>query len=206
MIRICIAADHSLVREGLRRLLEAQPDFSVTLTVEDGYRLREELNHVACDVLLLDIRMPGPGFMETLRRLRREHPEIPILILSNSPEADYAIRAFKGGVLGYLRKDADHLTLIEAVRRVSSGKRYMTPALTEAIVDSLTRSDHNDLSDRAFEVLRMLGSGMSTAAVAAHIHLSPKTVGTYRTRIYTKLRLDGMAELIRYAYEHGLTE
>lgn len=209
MIRIALADDRALAREGLRSILGLHADMEVVLSAEDGHQLLRELPGLPCDVVVLDVSMPGPGFIETLHRLATVAPEARVLVLSGSPERQYALRALRAGALGYLQKDIDPATIVEGVRQVATGRRYVTPTLAEILVEGLagnpTRPAHEDLSDREFEVLRLLGQGLSTKEVGKRLHISDKTVATYRSRIYEKLEIQGMARLVRYAVENGLT-
>ncbi len=210
MIRIAIADDRALIREGLKRVFESTPDLKPVIDASDGFDLLEQLEHTACDVVIMDVSMPGPGFFDTLKRTRDRFPDARVLVLSMHPEEQYAIRALRDGASGYLHKDVDPDTLCEAVRRIASGGRYVTPRLGEILVQGLNRSDdasaHDVLSDREFEVLRLLGSGVSTKDVGKRLSISPKTVGTYRGRIKEKMGFESVAELIRYVVENDLQE
>lgn len=210
MIRIAIADDRTLIREGLKRVFETEPDLIPVIDASDGFDLLEQLNDTECDVVIMDVSMPGPGFFDTLKRTRDRFPDARVLVLSMHPEEQYAIRALRDGASGYLHKDVDPDTLCEAVRRVASGGRYITPRLGELLVQGLDRSDdaaaHDVLSNREFEVLRLLGSGVSTKDIGKRLSISPKTVGTYRGRIKEKMGFESVAELIRYVVENDLQE
>ena len=209
MIRIAIADDRALIREGLRRILDEEPDCRVVFVAEDGHRLLREAQTTPCDVVILDIQMPGPGFLETLSRVRLGPSSPRVLVLSGSPEEQYALRALRGGALGYLQKDVDPAVILEGVRAVAAGRRFVTPRLADVLVKGLTGDPslaaQDVLSAREFEVLRLLGMGLPTEEVAQRLHISPKTVGTYRARIYQKLDLKGVAQLIHFAVESGIT-
>lgn len=210
MIRIAIADDRTLIREGLKRVFETEPDLIPVIDASDGFDLLEQLNDTECDVVIMDVSMPGPGFFDTLKRTRDRFPDARVLVLSMHPEEQYAIRALRDGASGYLHKDVDPDTLCEAVRRVASGGRYITPRLGELLVQGLDRSDdaaaHDVLSNREFEVLRLLGSGVSTKDIGKRLSISPKTVGTYRGRLKEKMGFESVAELIRYVVENDLQE
>jgi len=210
MIRIAIADDQRLLREGLKRVFEAQPDLTTVIDAKDGHELLEQLAGTDCDVVVMDVSMPGPGFFDTLRRVRDRFPDAHVLVLSMHPEEEYAVRALRAGASGYLHKDVDPETLCEAVRRVASGGRYVTPRLGEILVQGLSRDgdapSHDALSDREFEVLRLLGSGLSTDEVGKRLSISPKTVGTYRARLNDKMGFANLAQLVRYVVEHSLQE
>jgi two-component system, NarL family, invasion response regulator UvrY len=209
MIRVALADDQPLIREGLKRILSLDDEVEVTLEVNNGYDLLKELRSTQCDVVILDINMDGPGFFETLRRIK-EMGFARVLVLSIHPEEQYAVRALRDGASGYLHKGVVPATLIEAVRAIAGGGIYMTPSLGELRVRGLSldpsMTSHETLSDREFDVLRLLGSGFSTAEVAERLAISPKTVGTYRTRIYEKMELRNPAEIVRYAVENKLHE
>jgi DNA-binding NarL/FixJ family response regulator len=160
--------------------------------------------------VLLDVTMPGAPFTETLRRLREEHPTVRILVLSAHPEDQWAVRALRGGASGYLTKDHSPEQLLDAIRRVHRGGRYVSPTLAERLAAQLGQdfvgAPHEQLSDREFDVLRGLGTGRTVKEVAAALGLSPKTVSTYRTRLMEKLGFATNADLVRYSAEHGLLE
>jgi two-component system, NarL family, invasion response regulator UvrY len=209
MIRVALADDQALIREGLKRILSLDPDVEVNLEVSNGFDLLKELRTTHCDVVILDINMAGPGFFETLRRIK-EMGASRVLVLSIHPEEQYAVRALRDGACGYLHKGVVPATLIEAVRTIAAGGVFMTPSLGELLVRGLSRDpsmlSHEALSDREFEVLRLLGSGFTTEEVGNRLSISPKTVGTYRTRIYEKMGLRNPAEIVRYAVENQLHE
>ncbi len=210
MIRIAIADDRTLIREGLKRIFETEADLTPVIDAKDGFELLDQLADTECDVVIMDVSMPGPGFFDTLKRLRDRFSDSRILVLSMHPEEQYAIRALRDGASGYLHKDVDPEILCEAVRRIASGGQYVTPRLGEILVQGLSQEDgvarHDALSDREFEVLRLLGSGLSTEDVGKRLTISPKTVGTYRARINEKMGFKNIAELVRYVVENGLQE
>ena len=208
MIRILLADDHRVVREGIRRLLEERNGFVVVDEVGTVPELLVKLGEVAADVVILDIAMPGPGIVEALRQVKALRPQTRCLVLTAYPEADYAVRVLRAGAAGYLTKDRSLEQLVEAIRRVYRGGIYVSPSLGEALATRLGGAElepaHGALSDREFEVLRALAQGDSLKAIAARLSVSPKTVTTYRSRILEKLGLGSNAELVRYALEHGL--
>jgi two-component system invasion response regulator UvrY len=207
MIRILLADDHGVVREGIRRLLEERNGFTVVGEAGSVPELLTKLHATTADVVVLDITMPGPGIVDTLRQVKAIQPQARPLVLTAHPEADYAVRVFRAGAAGYLTKDRSLEQLAEAIRRVYRGGMYVSPSLGEALAARLGGSlepDHGSLSDREFQVLRGLARGESIKSIAAHLAVSPKTVTTYRSRILEKLGLGSNAELVRYALEHGL--
>lgn len=208
MIRLLVADDHPVVREGLRRIVTDHPGLLVAGEAVDGDQVLSTLRRVAVDVVLLDISMPGPGFLQVLERVRAEHPRLPVLVLSVHPEDQYAVRALRAGAAGYLTKDHSPEQLVEAIRKVHRGGRFVSPSLAERLVIDLaagrSTAPHEALSDREYEVLCQLGSGRSVKAISVALRLSPKTVSTYRTRLLEKMRVTGNADLVRYAAQHGL--
>lgn len=208
MIRLLIADDHAIVREGLRRLLGECPDMEVREEASSGDEILAKLDALDVDVALIDLSMPGPGFFELMRHLHDRRPGVAILVLSMQPEDMYAVRALRAGAAGYVTKDRSPSELATAIRRVAAGGRYISADLAESLalghgLDP-NRQGHDQLSNREFQVLCRIGAGDSVKEIAARLDLSPKTVSTYRTRILEKLELDTTAELIRYAVEHKL--
>ena len=210
MIRVMIVDDHPVVRSGLRRIAEEDRGIEVTAEAANGEAALALLQRLVADVILLDVSMPGWPFTETLKQLRSEHPTVRVLVLSAHPEDQWAVRALRGGASGYLTKDHSPEQLIDAIRRVHRGGRYVSATLAERLAQQLGQdfsgAPHEQLSDREFDVLRGLGSGRSVKEVAASLSLSVKTVSTYRTRLMEKLNFESNADLVRYAVAHGLLE
>lgn len=208
MIRVLIADDHPIVREGLRRIAADQPGITVVAEAASATEALSRVGDTAVDVMLLDVSMPGPTFIEVLQEVRKDHPSIKVLVLSVHPEDQWALRALRAGAAGYLTKDHSPEQLIDAIRRVYRGGKYVTAALAEKLATGLEAgggaTPHEALSDREYEVLRALGAGLSVKDVAARLKLSPKTVSTYRTRILEKMQLSSNADLVRYVRDHGL--
>jgi DNA-binding NarL/FixJ family response regulator len=208
MIRVAIADDHPIVREGLRRIVSDDSGITVVGEASSAVELFRLLKGAAVDVVLLDVSMPGPTFIETLKDLRREHPSVKVLVISAHPEDQWAMRSLQAGASGYLTKDHSPEQLVHAIRRVARGGKFVSETMAERLagmVDSGgTRAPHEGLSDREFEVLRALGSGMMVKDVAAELRLSAKTVSTYRTRLLEKMGLETKADLVRYVVAHGL--
>jgi DNA-binding NarL/FixJ family response regulator len=208
MIRVAIADDHPIVREGLRRIASLGAGISITGEAPTAAELFRLMSVTAVDVVLLDVSMPGSTLVETLTRLREEHPSTRVLVLSVHPEDQWAMRAFRAGAAGYLTKDHSPEQLVDAIRRVARGGKYVSASLAEklaGLVDhGTTRAPHERLSDREFEVLRALGGGMTIKDVAQQLSLSPKTISTYRARLLEKMGLRSRADLVRYVVEHGL--
>jgi DNA-binding NarL/FixJ family response regulator len=210
VIRVFIVDDHPIVRAGLRRITEDDRGVVVTGEAATGDDALVALRTHVADIVLLDVSMPGSPFTETLRHLREQHPTVRVLVLSAHPEDQWAVRALRGGASGYLAKDHSPEQLLDAIRRVHRGGRYVSPTLAEQLASQLggdlSATPHEVLSDREFDVLCGLGIGRSVKEVAATLALSPKTVSTYRTRLMEKMRFATNADLVRYAAAHGLIE
>ncbi len=208
MIRLLIADDHPVVRQGLRRIVDDCPDIAVVGELQDGDQVLAILQTSDADVLLLDISMPGLGFLELMQQIGRAWPRLKVLVLSVHPEDQYAVRALRAGAVGYLTKSHSPEELAEAIRRIYRGGRYVTPTLAEKLAFELRPEAggpaHESLSDREFQVLCLVGAGKSLKEIAAELAVSPKTVSTYRARILEKMQLRSTADLIRYAVEHEL--
>jgi two-component system invasion response regulator UvrY len=208
MRKILIADDHTVVRRGLKQiLLEEFPSASVT-EVSDAEDLLKKVLAEPWDVVISDISMPGRSGLEVLQQIRQHYPKLPVLILSVHPEDQYAIRVLKAGASGYLNKDSASEELVKAVNRVLLGKKYITASLAEKLATSLEQDadkfPHEMLSDREFEVLKMLASGKTVSDIADQLSLSVTTVSTYRSRIMTKMNLRTNADLTLYAIENKL--
>ena len=210
MIRLLVADDHPIVREGLMRVVEANADMQVVAEAVDGNEALAKALSSSADVVLLDISMPGQSFLDVVSRLKEERPHTRVLILTVHPEEHFAVRALRAGAAGYVTKDHTLEQLAEAIRHVHAGRRYITPSLAEKLAAALSietvRQSHDLLSDREYNVLRLLGSGKTVGAVSSQLALSPKTISTYRTRILKKMNVKTTAELVRYVIEHDLAE
>ena len=208
MIRVAIADDHPIVREGLRRIVSEDGGISVVGEASSAVELFRLLGSAPIDVVLLDVSMPGNTFVDTLKDLRRVHPSVKVLVISAHPEDQWAMRSLQAGAAGYLTKDHSPEQLVLAIRRVARGGKYVSETMAERLagmVDSgRARAPHEALSDREFEVLRELGSGMMVKDVAVQLRLSAKTVSTYRTRLLEKMGLKTKADLVRYVVTHNL--
>src|SRR5256885_16009715 len=210
MIRTVGVEDNRIVSAGLRRIAEDDRGIRVTAEATSGEDALAALSQLVADVILLDVSMPGSPFTETLRRLREEHPTVRILVLSAHPEDQWAVRALRGGASGYLTKDHSPEQLLDAIRRVHRGGRYVSPTLAERLAAQLVQdfvgAPHGLLSDRDSDVIRGLGAGRTVKEVASALDLSPKTVSTYRARLMEKMQFATNADLVRYSAEHGLIE
>jgi DNA-binding NarL/FixJ family response regulator len=210
MINIVLADDHAIVRHGLRQILLAQPDLAVLGEAANHGEVMQIIRRAPPDVLVLDINMPGKNGIDTLKQVKQECPRLPVLMLSMYPEDQYAVRALKAGAAGYLTKMAAAEQLVDAIRMIARGKKYITPELAQSLADSLDRNTdvppHELLSDREFQVLRLIASGRTLAQIGDELALSPKTVSVYRARLLAKLQLASNAELTRYALTHQLVD
>lgn len=208
MIRVLAADDHPIVLEGVSRLLSKHADMRLVGEASDGNELVRLAKDTLADVVLLDISMPGPGFADVIRTLKRERPRLAVLVLSGQPANQYAVRVLRTGASGYLSKESLSEELAHAIRETAAGRRYVSPgvaaSLVDAIADEADRPAHEALSDREFDVLRSTALGKPVKQIAQEFGLSPKTVSTYRRRILDKLKLDSQAEAIRYAVGHGI--
>ncbi len=208
MLRILIADDHTVVRKGLKQiLLEEFPSAQVTETA-DAATLFMKVLREEWDVVITDISMPDKSGLEVLQQIRRDHPRLPVLILSAHSEDQYAIRALKAGANGYLCKDSASEELVTAIRRILLGKKYITASLAEKLAFQFDlendRPAHESLSDREFEVMKFLASGKVVSEIASQLCLSVTTISTYRARILAKMNLKTNYDLTRYAMENKL--
>ena len=204
MRSVLLVDDHPIVRQGIGRVLAAEfPDLRLGEAV-DGSTAFEKLRGAAYHLVLLDLTLPGDGGLVLLRRMRREFPAIPVLVVSMHPVDQFAQRSIQAGAVGYVNKDADPREIVRAVRLVLSGGRYVPAELEEAVRRVADPPKHDVLSDREYQVLRMIGAGRTVSEISADLGLSVKTVSTYRTRILQKLMLRTSAELIHYAVVNGL--
>lgn len=207
MTRVLIADDHPVVRKGLCLILSDAEGIEVVGEADNAQQVIEALARQPVDVLVLDIGMPGRSGLELLQDLRLSHPALPVLILSQYPEEQIAVRAIRLGAAGYLNKESAPDQLVDAVRRIQQGRKFLTPSLAELLalsIESGGRKPHEALSEREFQVLLMIASGKTVSDIAAELVLSVKTVSTYRARILEKMSLKNNAELTRYAILNGL--
>lgn len=210
MLRILIADDHEVVRQGLEKILGTEYPDAQIVTVADGEALISKAQEGQWDLVISDLSMPSAGGLDALPRIRERQPELPVLILSMHPEENYALRAIKAGASGYLTKNMESAELLVAIRHVLSGRRYITPAVAEQLVEnaSAERTDqlHQKLSAREFEVFRLMAGGTPLIEISRSLSLTPTTVSTYRSRILQKLNLTTNADLTRYAVRHRLID
>lgn len=210
MIRLVIADDHAIVRQGLKKILDESSDMEVVAEHANGVDALRWVRANDCDVVLLDISMPGRSGIEVLKQLHEERPKLPILILSIYPEDQYAVRLIRAGAAGYLTKESAPEIVMDAVRRVAAGKKYINQAVAEMLANEFGTQEgklpHETLSDREYQIFLLLASARTVSEIADALSLSVKTVSTYRTRILEKMQLRNNAELMRYAVEKHLQE
>jgi two-component system invasion response regulator UvrY len=208
-MRILIADDHTVVRKGLKQILLEAFKSAHIQEVTDAEELVKEALKAQWDVVITDLSMPGRSGLDALHQIKQHDPKLPVLILSIHPEEQYAIRALKAGAAGYLSKDMASEELVNAVHRVLLGKKYISPSVAEKLASTLDldeeKEPHEHLSDREFDVLKLIATGKSITEIAGILSLSPTTISTYRTRILTKLNMKNNADLILYSLEHKLT-
>jgi two-component system, NarL family, invasion response regulator UvrY len=204
MIRVLIADDHSIVRDGLKRILAATPDLQVAGEAAGGDEALRLVKANDYDVAMLDMSMPGLSGIDLIKRLKVEKPKLRILVLSMHGESQYAARALKAGAAGYLGKDSAAEVLLGALRKVAAGGVHIGDAAAASLLQAGDKPPHESLSDREFEVMRLLVEGLGPTEIGERLHLSVKTVSTHKTRILDKLGLGSTAELVRYAMEHRL--
>jgi len=210
VIRILIADDHAIVREGLKQIVAESSDMAVAGEAANGQEVLEQVSKNDWDLLLLDIAMPGRGGLDILKQLRCERPELPVLMLSMYPEEQYAVRALKAGASGYLTKESAPEELIAAIRKVSQGGKYVSSSLAEKLAVYL-ETDHEKpvhelLSDREYQVMAMIASGKTVKQIADELSLSVKTISTYRSRTLRKMEMKNNAEITYYAIKQALVE
>jgi DNA-binding NarL/FixJ family response regulator len=208
MIRVILCDDHAMIRRGIRDTLSEAVDIQVTAEASSYAEVRDAIRTHACEVLVLDINLPGRSGLEVLQSLRETDSPIKVLIVSMFPEDQYAIRCLKAGAQGYLNKAGDPAELVTAVRTVAQGRKYVTPSVAQMLVDNLSAPEstslHASLSERELQTLLKIASGRRLSDIAEELMLSPKTVSVYRARVLEKLKLTNNSELTVYAIRNGL--
>lgn len=210
MIRVLVVDDHSLMREGLKQIIDHVADMEVVAEAGTGPEALASFKSSPCDVVLLDIAMPGRSGLDVLKQLKSDSPRVAVLMLSMYPESEYAVRCLKAGASGYLTKESVSEELVRAIRVVAQGRKYVSQSLAERLAtvlgDDADRPPHEALSDREYQVLCLLARGRTPTQVADELSLSVKTISTYRTRILAKLRLETSAQLVHYAIRNRLVQ
>jgi two-component system, NarL family, invasion response regulator UvrY len=209
LIRVGIADDHAIVRAGLRKHLSDEVDLRVVGEARNGREALDLARSGEIDVLLLDLSMPGDGGVDALAAIKARFPELPVLILSGFPEAHYATTLLRQGAAGYLSKECDPDEIVQAIRTVARGRRYITPGVAELLAEGAAgteRPPHEGLSERELQVFLRLAKGETVGQMAQAMFLSVKTVSTYRTRVLDKLKLQSNSDLTYYALKNGLIQ
>ena len=210
VIRVVIADDHQILREGLKQLLLAAGDIDVVGEAADGYEVVDRVRSLDFDLLLLDMSMPGKSGVELIKQVKAEKPRLRVLVLSMHEEHQYAVRAIRAGASGYLTKESAASQLVAAIRKVAGGGAFISAEVAERLaLDAMPHAEgplHAALSDREYQVFRMLVSGSSVSEIATQLHLSAQTVSTHKARLMEKLQIDSNAELVHYALKHRLID
>lgn len=210
MIRMIIADDHPIVRAGMKQIISEASDMIVADEASDGHKLLNKIRKENFDVVILDLTMPHMDGLDVLKQLRIEKPKLPVIILSIHPESQYALRVLKAGAAGYVTKTSAPDELINAIRKVCRGGKYISPSIAEKLAFQLDTNfkemPHEMLSDREYQVMRMMASGKTVTEIAEKLALSVKTISTYRSRILEKMKMKNSAELMHYAIQNKLVD
>jgi DNA-binding NarL/FixJ family response regulator len=210
VIKLLIADDHAIFREGLKHILEEHPDIIVADEAGNGQEVLDYVWKNEYDMILLDIGMPGMPALEVLKQVKNEKPRLPVLVLSMYPEDQYAVRFIRAGASGYLTKESAPEELITAIRKITAGRKYITSSVAEKLADEVEpdadKPAHHSLSDREFEVFRLIASGKTVKQIAEDLFLSMKTISTYRSRILEKMKMKTNAELMHYALKQHMLD
>jgi two-component system, NarL family, invasion response regulator UvrY len=210
MIKVIIADDHSVVRQGLRQIISEVSNMEISDEAENGNELFQKILKNQYDIIILDIKMPGTNIIDLIKNIKLHKAHIPILILSMYPEEQYAVRVIKAGASGYLTKESAPNELVNAIQKIANGGKYINAKLAEQLADQLGDEyeipKHETLSDREFQVFQMISAGKSVKGISQELNLSEKTVSTYRSRVLQKMKLENNAELTHYAFKHNLVD
>lgn len=210
MIRIVIADDHAIVREGLKRIVSEAPGLEIVGEAADGGQVIQAIRELEFDVLVQDLSMPGRSGMELIKQVKSEKPRLRILVLSMHEELQYAVRAIKSGASGYLTKESAPALLVQAIHKVAGGGAFISAEVAEQLalgaMPGVESKSHESLSDREFEVFKLLVAGVSVTEIGSRLNLSAKTVSTHKSNLMQKMGLGNQSELIRYAIKHGLAD
>jgi len=210
VIKIIIVDDHAVVRKGLKQIFDETADIAVVDEAGSGNELIDKIRHTKYDVVLLDISMPGKDGLDTLKDIKNIRPELPVLIFTVYPEDQYAVRVLRAGASGYINKESEPEELIEAIRKIALGRKYISPFLAELLATNLEAGGetplHDNLSDREFQVMCKIASGKKVTQIAQELSLSINTISTYRNRILEKMNLKSNTEITHYAIKNNLVE
>ena len=208
MIRIVIADDHTLMREGLKRILEGNDEITVVGEAIDGFSVLEQVRKGGFDLLLMDLSMPGRSGIDLIRQIRTEAPSLPILVLTMYEEEQYAVRSIRAGAQGYLTKESAGAQLVTAIRRIASGRPYISMEVAEQLAMNIMAPEkelaHQQLSNKEFEIFNLLAKGKTITEIGTQLHLSVKTVSTHKSRIFHKMGMHSLVEIVQYALAHHL--
>ena len=206
--RILIADDHAIFREGLRQVIDTAVDMSVVDEAANGQELLTKIQENDYDIVILDISMPGRNGLDVLVEIKNSRPKLPVLVMSAHPEEQFAIRSYKAGASGYLTKSSHAPELLNALQKISLGKKYVSSALAESLVTGLSEASqddlHHSLSNREFQVMSLIGAGKPVGKIADELALSVKTISTYRAHILRKLNMKNNSEITRFVIENDL--
>jgi two-component system, NarL family, invasion response regulator UvrY len=209
-IRIAIADDHELIRMGLTQIIEDTHDFELVVEAVNGEDLLQKIDPQNLDVALLDITMPQKSGWDVMEEIDKRYPDLKVIILSVSPEEDYAMQFYKAGAVGYMTKDSAQTELVDAIRKVANGGKYVSPNIAEKFVSVFSKGweplPHEKLSPREFQIFLKIASGISLTHIADELNLAVPTIGTYRTRILMKLSVENNSQIIKYAYQNKLIQ
>ena len=209
-MKVLIVDDHAIVRKGLAQILEEASEIATVLEADSGSSALHKLEETVFDVVVLDLNMPDMSGFQVLEQMKSRYPDVPVLVLSMHAEDQYGVRVLKAGASGYIAKGSAPSDMLEAIRRVASGGKFISPGLAEHLLTAINHPDdgppHTALSDREFQVLRMISKGQTPTEIADQLALSVKTISTYRRRVLEKLGLRTTADLVQYALKHDLIE
>ena len=210
MINILIVDDHLIVREGIKRIINDIPDMNIVAEASSGQEAIDFILENSYNLILLDISMPGQNGLQTLKLIKKHNKHMPVLMLSMHSEEQYAMRTIKAGASGYITKDAASIQLVTAIRKINKGRKFISKEVAELLATSLFHDEDKDphefLSDREFEILKMIAKGKTTKNIGEELSLSPKTVSTFRSRILKKLDMKNNSDLIHYTIDYNLTD
>ena len=210
MINILIVDDHLIVREGIKRIIDDVPDMNIVAEASSGQEAIDLILENLYDLILLDISMPGQNGLQTLKLIKKYNKNIPVLILSMHSEEQYAMRTLKAGASGYMTKETASHQLVTAIRKINGGRKFISKEVAELLTTDLYHDEdkdpHENLSDREFEILKLIASGKTTKTIANDLSISPKTVSTFRSRILKKLDLRNNADIIHYVFDYKLND
>ena len=210
MINILIVDDHLIVREGIKRIIDDVPDMKIKAEASSGPEALDLILKNPYDLILLDISMPGQNGLQTLKLIKKHDKNIQVLMLSMHSEDQYAMRSIKAGASGYITKETASSQLVTAIRKINKGRKFITPQVAELLTTNLYHDEekelHEYLSDREFEILKLIASGKTIKTIASELSISHKTVGTYRSRLLKKLNLKNTSDIIHYVIDYGLRD